>query len=292
MKSKILATVVLLSMTAWVTGCGLTHQQKAGVLTFSAATRDFAAVAEEELVRSRVDVIDMNGLRVKLGDPAADRDKLDSFFTLEQVGVRLHAVTALKEYSALLAALVTSSQTEELKAASDKFVESLRKVKGVSLDDEKAGAVGKAVILVGGLLVEHQRANAIRQVVESANPHLTKVFDLVERDFDPKEDHWSLGYEGTVEFLEGAAKRVKNLEANDLAGNAVVQEARILAATNKKRFLAVAQHMTRSIETLRSAQGELWSLLHPDEAPIPNINIYAAQVEDLVQVYKVLRSDK
>jgi len=60
-----LSAILLLTV---VTGCGLTVQQKTAVQQFGSATSDFAALTRSEFIQSRQDVIEMNRLRVLLGD--------------------------------------------------------------------------------------------------------------------------------------------------------------------------------------------------------------------------------
>src|SRR4051794_15359270 len=97
-----------------VSGCGLTADQKTAVTEFTAATTDFSTLAADEFSRSREDVIEMNGLRLSLGDPSIDRNTaLDEHFTVERVKARVDALNALKEYADLLSTLVTSSNQED-----------------------------------------------------------------------------------------------------------------------------------------------------------------------------------
>ena len=81
-------------------------------------------------------------------------------------------------------------------------------MKGVSLTDDQAGAIGKGVAAVGGLLVERMRLQAVQRVVETSHPAVQQVIDLVERDFNPNADHWDLGYEKVRLALEGQARDV------------------------------------------------------------------------------------
>jgi hypothetical protein len=280
--------LVLLGLMTWaLVGCGLTVNQRAGVERFSAATKDLASVSSTEFVRSRTDVIEMNTLRVELMDNTVTLERLDEHFTVARVTERLRAIQALQDYAELLSTLVSTSQKEELKNAADTFVTSLRKVKGVSLTDAQAGAVGTAVATVGGFFVEHLRARATREVVVSTHESVLQVVGLVERDFDPEADHWSLGYEKVAEALRGAAVRAPLLSPRPAPET--VGRAQVLAHQNKQRFRAVGVDVGKSAKTLRAAQVKLREALENPDVGLEDINAYVSQVEELVTAYRVLR---
>lgn len=282
------AWLALLSvMTCFLVGCGLTATQRAGVERFSAATKDFAGISATEFVKSRTDVIEMNTLRVELMDDTVVLERLDEHFTVARVTERLRAIQALQDYADLLSTLVSTSQKEELKNAADGFVTSLRKVKGVSLTDEQAGAVGTAVAAVGGLFVEHLRARATRQVVLSTHESVLQVVALVERDFDSEAEHWSLGYDKVAVALRGAAAGAGG--ATRRPAPETIGRARVLARQNQERFRAVGADVGKSAKTLRVAQINLREALENPRIGLEDINAYVAQVEELVTAYRVLR---
>lgn len=278
----------ILGVVTWaLVGCGLTVSQRAGVERFSAATKDFAGVTSAEFVKSRTDVIEMNTLRVELMDNTVTLEQLDEHFTVVRVTERLRAIQALRDYADLLWTLVSTSQKEELKNAADSFVTSLRKVKGVSLTDEQAGAVGAAVATVGGFFVEHLRARATREVVASTHDSVLQVVGLVERDFDPQADHWSLGYDKVAEALRGAAARAPLVSPRP--ASETVGRAQVLAHQNKQRLRAVGVDVGKSAATLRAAQVNLREALEKPDIGLEDINAYVSQVEELVTAYRVLR---
>jgi len=290
------ALLRLSMMLLLATGCGLTVQQRSAVERFGAATADFATLASSELVKSRTDVVDMNTLRAKLGDPALASDgALDEHFSVAQVKVRTDALKALEEYGALLQTLVRSSQKDQLQKAADGFVASLRKVNGVSLSDGQAGAIGEAVQKVGGLIVEYMRADATRQIVTDTQPHVSRVLQLVKRDFDPQADHWSLGYDKVLAALDGAAaraERVASLSAGAPPGPvtvALVGEARAARQRNATRFKAVSAQVLEVTAKLAEAQKNLRYAVQSKTVSLDEVNDYVSQVEDFVRIYAILR---
>ena len=276
----VLACVVL-------AGCGLSTHQRVAVETFSAATLDFASVSSSELVKTRTDVLEMNALRVELDDDTVDRTRMDEPFDVDRVKRRLDALAALERYATLLQTLVTSSEGASLERASDSFVGSLRKVEGVGLSDAKAAAISAAVQRVGGLLVEEMRARAVREVVLQAEPAVLQVIGLVERDFDPAAEHWSLGYDVVASSLDGAAAlAARATRAHDAA---LVGEARVLAQRNRERFAAVAAQVKDAAAGIRAAQANLVQVVQSRDADSTDIERFAGEVEDFVQIYAILR---
>lgn len=270
-------------------GCGLTLQQRAAVERFSAATIDFATLTSSELVRSRTDVLEMNTLRVQLNDNTVKLDHMDAHFTVEQVKVRVDAMHALKEYAELLHTLVTTSQQAQLQNAADSFVTSLRKVQGVSLSDDQAGAMRLAIQQVSGLVVEYMRTKAAREVVTASNDSILQLVDLVRRSFNPKADYWSLGYDLVITALVGAAEFAA--VGPDAAIRApLVGAAKVVAAQNRARFTTLAAQVDASAVALREAQINLRSALQSSDVTLDNINSYVGQLQNFVEIYSILRA--
>jgi hypothetical protein len=276
-------------LAVFLVGCGLTLQQRGAVERFSAATIDFATLTSSELVRSRTDVLEMNTLRVQLNDDTVKLDRMDDHFTVERVKVRVDALQALKEYAELLHILVTTSQQAQLQNAANSFVTSLRKVEGVSLSDDKAGAIGSAIQQVGGLVVEYMRAKAAREVVTASHDTILQLVDLVRRDFNPKADHWSLGYEVVVTALVGAAE-LAAVGPNAAIRIPLVGEAKVVAAQNRARFTTLAAQVDGSAAALREAQINLLSALQSSDVTLDDINGYVGQLQDFVEIYSILRA--
>lgn len=269
-------------------GCGLSVQQRAAIERFSVSTGEFAELASSEFVKSRTDVLEMNKLRLQLQDDTVKVTQIDEHFSVERVKVRVEAMAALKGYADLLHVLVTTSQELPLRNAADSFVASLRKVQGVSLSDEKAGAIAAAVQGVGGLIVEYMRAQAAREVVNAVHPTILQILELVRRDFDPAADHWSLGYEKIIVGLEGAAG-LAAAGPNAAGTAALVGEAQVVAAQNRSRFRSVAEQVNNTAVSLREAQVNLRYAVHTTDVTMEDINSFAAKIDDFVKVYRILR---
>src|SRR5882672_10983448 len=138
--------------------CGLTTAQKDAVSQFGRASKGFGAAVSTELVDMRNIVIDLNS-NVLILEPKklANRDVLDGAFSLPNVNGRVRAANVLQTYGELLVALVEDTQAKELQAAAGSFTGSVRGLDPdkARLSDDDLDAVGKLVVAVGGLIVEH-----------------------------------------------------------------------------------------------------------------------------------------
>ncbi len=150
---------------------------------------------------------------------------------------------------------------------------------------------------MGGLIVEHMRAEATRQIVTDTQPHVNRVLQLVKRDFNPKEAHWSLGYDKVLVALDGAANRAEAISrvaggaaaAPDPVTVALVGEARATRRRNAERFTAMAQQVLGATGKLAEAQKNLRYAVQSDTIGFDDVNDYVAQVEDFVRIYSILR---
>ncbi len=284
--------IMCFMVAAVLSGCGLNIQQKAALDQFATATRDLSVAAQAEFQKSRQDVIDMNRLRLELGDATADVTKLDSLLTLDRTRERIAALQALEDYGGLLNKLVGTASQEELLEAGHTFVGNLRQVKGVQLTDQEAEGIGKAVAAVGGLYVERKRASAVRQVVETAHAPVLAVIDLVKRDFDPNADYWNAGYRQTTADLKGHAVAITDsVSENDLASKQSIQRAKTMASENMDRFHRVSKEMATLSATLAEAQKNLRLVLNPSQLNVQSIDQLTTQVREFRTIYGLLRNE-
>lgn len=292
-RDNLIARVLFcLVLVVVVSGCGLTIQQKAALGQFATATRDLSVAAQAEFQKSRQDVVDMNRLRLELGDANADVTKLDSLLTLDRTRDRIVALQALEDYAGLLNKLVGTVSEGELLEASNTFVGNLKQVKGIQLTDLEAEGIGKAVAAVGGLYVEYKRAAAVRQVVETAHTPVLAVIDLVKKDFDPNADFWNAGYrQATVDLRGHAVSIAGSVPANDLASKQSVQRAKTMAVENMSRFSEVSKQITALTVSLADAQKNLRLVLNPSELNVQSIDHLTAQVREFRTIYGLLRNE-
>jgi hypothetical protein len=270
-------------------GCGLTVHQRAALLDFNRAATEFSSVTANEFRYTRDDVIKLNIYRDKLGDRSLE-DRMDGNFSPDRVKIRLDAMAALQSYADLLQKLVTGSQQEELQSASDLLITNLRKVKGVSLTDNQAGAIAKAVASVAGLWLEHKRKQATCEVVKEANEPIKSLLATVEREFQlDSSANWIAGYRTTAMTLIGRAAFLENRDTNaPLTALADIHEARAYARTVTNRIDIVSPNIISADHSLAAAQDKLYSALTSPDIGTDDIKAFAAQVDDFVLLYKAV----
>jgi hypothetical protein len=275
---------------ALLAGCGLTVHQRAALLDFNRAATEFSSVTANEFQYTRDDVIKLNIYRDKLGDASLDPDRMDGNFSPDRLKIRLQAMAALQSYANLLQKLVTGSQEDELQSASDLLITNLRQVKGVSLGDNQAGAIAKAVASVAGLWVEHKRKQATCEVVKQADAPIKSLLATVEREFRlDSSTNWVAGYRATAITLMGRAAFLENRDTNaPLAALANLREARAYARTVTNRIDTVSSTIISAAHSLTAAQDKLYSALTSADIRTADITAFAAQVDDFVMLYKAI----
>lgn len=277
--------VLLLSLS--LGGCGLTPRQEAAVGQFGAGSADLGETARQQFVDSRQDVIEMNRLRRELGD---DVDSLEGQLTAERVRVRVRAMAALQRYGELLISLAEREEGPALRAASASFMDSLRRVEGVNVDDEQAGAIVQAMAAVGGLWIDAKRQRATEEAVEWAHPHVTRLADLVEESFDAEGEAWSLAFETTTTALTGAATIAEqDLDGQDVSGRALVQQAKDTATVNQDEFEATSQQVVEAARAMAEAHRDLRNLLRAEGVTVEQLDGFLDRMDELAETYAILR---
>jgi hypothetical protein len=126
-------------------------------------------------------------------------------------------------------------------------------------------------------------------VVSEAHDPVLAVIALVRRDFDPDEDHLSLGYELVVEALGSAADLAARRDGTrDVA---LIGEARVVAQRNRERLAAVATQVTGAVDGVTRAEANLREAVASRDVDTTDIERFAEQVQDLTTVYTILRDD-
>lgn len=280
-------------------GCGLSASQRAAAMRFGGAAADLGTIAEGEFRRSRLDVIELNTRRRALGDESVDPERLDAYFTIDDVAARVDAAVALRRYGEALARLAGDEEPARVEGAGDRLVASLARLKAagrIDISDEKLGAIGRAVAGVGGLAVESARAGALREAADAAGPAVRQLAELIRRDFDPEGDHWSLGYRGTIVRLQ---ERVKDVRADiggaasgQAAGRAAMDvllaESEALAARSSERLREVGGRIVGAADALLLAEKDLRLTLAVPDAGLDDLDAFVDRVAGLASTYRLI----
>jgi len=269
-------------------GCGLSAVQRGAVTEFSRATATLGATTSAELLRMRAKTIDMNERRLRLGAPTADQPDhtdLDENFDPAVVLVRMQAAEAVQDFGVLLLALVEASEEKPLEEASDRFVQSVRRLGSENrrLSDEQLEAVGKAVQAVGGLIVEAKRARAVKEIVGSSREQVARLLELLEGDLDPGANRLATQYLLTTERLLVAADG--GLEG----ARPQAVEAMRLGMEERNRRDAVLAPAAQAVGRMRAAHARLAEVLEHDEVSLDDVRAFGASVRGLADAARMLR---
>jgi hypothetical protein len=279
------ALASLLALSA----CGLTATQRAAVRNFSEATAAFGEASASEFVHMRDATIRMNGARAQLAGPGDEVGSLEGPFSVEAVTVRTRAANALRDYGALLQALVDDTQEAELQTASDRFVASVRGLPGGDkrLSDAQLAAIGRLVQMGGRFLVEAKKKEAITRIVPEADPQVAVLCDRLAADFDPDGARLATGFGVAADLLRtdaGTAIR----RARDPETRAAATAAYELAVTSRARTDAVHAPASAAALELKGANHALSEAIASNEVTREDLQNYAVTVQTLVETLKVL----
>lgn len=278
-RTRVRTAALAVLALALIAGCaGLTVEQKRAVSDFSRAAAVVGQATAEELPRLRENAIEMNVARYGLvGEQSGlALTNLEQQFTVANVQTVLRAATTLRAYGELLLALVEESPRKELRAAAGDFVGGARKLPGVSLSDDQADAIQRAVELVGGVVVEWKKKRAVEDVVAHAGPAVARICGLLAREFDPAS-----GRLGTQYFNITSPLRV---EASDTLQNATSPVERTLAMEAYRRAVTAQTHheqVLKKISATAAALGHaneaLVAALASDRLTLADVKAAAAQ---------------
>jgi hypothetical protein len=264
--------------------CGLTTAQKEAVSQFGRASTGFGAAVSTELVDMRNTVIDLNSNVLALAPKRLTSRDLDGAFTLRNVDARVRAANVLQTYGELLVALVEDTQAKELQTAAGNFTTSVRGLDPdkVRLSDADLDAAGKAVAAVGGLIVEHKKAQALKIIVPKAHPQVEQLGRLFAGEFEPEKGEMAVNFGAEVLKATGATDSVLDAERATVSDRAVAAVAYRKASDAALKAKAVFPDLHKGAVTMVAAHARLVEALANDRIQIDDIKSFAKTVQSLV----------
>ncbi len=272
----LLATGVLI----WINGCAvLTESQIKEVKNFTNASKDYTelpgALAESygvllrnnkllSVSRYEYGKVDESGgvdthNSIKAWQELKEAYKLEVDF--QETGQRMNtALEILKEYSAILSALVSDDYTNALGESATKV--------GNSLDDtvdrynknyssgkplpKVGGSIGMIIRAVGGIYIRHKQAEILRDTIGKANPLIEDLMDEVEMIASKNFKSDLSNYE--TNYLESSFISVaNNLKRLDFTSLALVYEDLKRVRTTIK----LADQVAQAARTYKKAHAQL-----------------------------------
>lgn len=273
-------------------GCGLTTPQRATVRSFSEATAALGEVTGRELIQMRDSTIAMNQRHLALTKPgpeSAPTKSLEGQFTVEAVTARVQATDTIRTYGELLQALVDDTQEKELQTAADRFTASVRGLPTANrtLKEEQIAALGRLVQMVGGLIVEAKKRDAIKQIVPDASGQIETLCDLLAADFDPDQPRLAAQYLIAANSLSVEADTAVK-RTTDPTGRAAAAAAYQLAESSRVRLATLVKTAADAVTQLKAANRALAQAVASDEVTREDLVSYITTVQNLVETAKVL----
>ena len=287
MKDGKLRVSLFLSLLFLLSGCGLTGTQQQAAARFARASAGLGEFTAKEFSGLRELTIEMNTRDVVI-DGEAKLTNLDESLSPDAVSARISAATALSSYGQLLLSLVEETQGAELKAASDDFVGSFKRVSGKTLSDDQLEALGTLVQGIGGLLVEYKKAKAVKRIVKEAKPDVDKICDLLIADFNRTGLGVGQGVDVTITRLKADVDYALATPGVDHQRRLVAVEAFKLADDAKNRLNVLGSQAVKTLTTLKSANQQLASAMENDESSIADIQALGKQIKELADAARAL----
>jgi hypothetical protein len=284
-RNRIVALSIV--MILLLPGCGLTGSQQEASARFARASADLGAFTAREFSGFRELTIEMNTRDIAL-DGEAKLTDLDEALDPEDLSARIGAATALSSYGRLLLALVEETQEAELKAASNNFVDSFKRVSGKKLDDSQYEALGTLVQEIGGMVVAHKKAKAVKRIVQAAEPDVDKICDLLIQDFSPTGLGVGQGVDVTYKRLKADADVALATPGRDYRNRLIATEAFQLADDAENRLTALAPQAVKTLMTLKKANAQLADAMKNNELSIDDIKALGKEIKQLADTARAL----
>jgi len=272
--SRLLALVPALALAA----CGLTVAQRSAVGQFAGASAASGEFAASELPHMREAAINLDAASAVLRG-RTDLGKLAGPFTPEVIAVRVAAAEALQSYGRLLQALVEDTQQAQLAAASSHFVASFKNVAGKSLSDGQYQALGTAVEVIGGFIVERKKKEALMQIVPQVKPDVDKLCDLFIADFSGTGLQLGQQLAADIDALTADLSIALAELPRSFSDRSFVVQAQALVDRENARAQANSAHAKDTFTRLKQANAQLANVLASETASIEDIVALAKQVQ-------------
>lgn len=288
----------VLVIAASVQGCGLTTAQRKEIETFGQAASTLGAASKDQFIDGRENVIDMKRYRLAIektilppyqadsGIPARDYYyskslNLDAGLDTNDINLRVAAVDLLQQYGKLLVAFTTDSHEKEIKESADKFTNSVGKFPHNPMTTDEINGLGQIVTSIGGILVEHQKKDALEKVVPKVAPLIDKICDNLEKDFDPKKNGIYGNINTVQDRLSSVAIEGLKIHGDSMSDRLLLLDGFSLAEKNKGTITTTSKQVLKSIASLRKANSQLLDVIKSHKVGLNDIKAFGEDVADL-----------
>jgi hypothetical protein len=279
-------------------GCGLTSAQRKDIEIFGQAASTLGESSKDQFVAGRENVIDMKRYRLaieKIVLPPYQADSgiptreyffsknlnLDAGLDKNDIDIRVAAADLLQQYGKLLVAFTTDSHEKEIKESADKFTKSVGKFPHNPMTADEIDGLGQIVTAVGGILVEHQKKEALEKVVPKVSPLIEKICDSLEQDFDPKKNGVYANINTVQDRLASVAIEGLKFPGDSMSDRLLLIDGLALAEKNKGILTTTSSQILKSIASLRKANSELLDVIKSHKVGLKDIKEFGEDVADL-----------
>lgn len=217
--------------------------------------------------------------------------KFDRPASVEATVTRVSASKALRSYGDLLAKLVSEDRGDSLKKAASSLIENTSLALDEDISDESRTSLTNLIVGLGSFWVEKKKADAARKIIPAFEHPVNQLADLLANDFS-----LTAGALGYLKAYESTARRLKNASMRLVnAGNqyTVLErdravQALVLSGKALSRATEIDKRATRAIDGLKTANAELVKIINDESYITDDIESYAKQIQELVNVFQVL----
>ena len=243
-------------------------------------TADIGDFAASEFSHMRAATIDMNVASVAIGGKA-DKDNLDEAFKPKVVIERVKSAQALSDYGKLLLQLVNETQQDELRQASNNFVDSFKSVDGNKLSAAQYEGLGQLVQEIGTLWMEADKADAVKKIVPAAADDVDRLCSLLIKDFDPTQLNLSQGFEATISnLIVDSAIALKDQNAT-FENRLIASEGMKQASQERDHLNQISSQAVATLKQMQAANAQLKAALENDSLSIEDIKSLGREVNSL-----------
>jgi len=248
-----------------MTACTVTPSQRTAITEFGETTASFGHIATSEFQHMRDAVVTMNVRRLALEGAEASSGPLDldEQFDPDVVKIRVESARLLQVYGRMLVALSSGADNADIQDAANTFLARLRNlsVPSLGMTENQLGPLGKIVEGIGQEVVETQRYDALRQVVNQTREVVQSLCDLFIRDFDPSAGGLATQYLNTTERLLPIA-RIEFFEGHTVSHRTAALEAYQYAVESRERRRSVIQPIFQAARELKHQHEEMVTTLN------------------------------
>lgn len=302
---RILAGSMALALAAFlISACGLNGSQRTAIVEFAKSSEAFGATAKAQLTDLRKDELETSTRLLALtpgmallppiqevpGRQGRRQPELDGSFTTQRMRQIIGAVTVVQNYGEMLQKLMLDTQEAELKAASGKLVASLSSLRtelgNTQITDAHLNAIGKAVEQVGRLIVEHQKYEAIKEIVPAVHPAIEDIGKSLTALFQVNGGLYA-GALGSNDRTRGAAQKILKSSTYSITDRRYAAEVNRLAYERDQAIKLAFPKVAEAAAKMVKAHEKVKESLEKDPVSFEDIKAYRKTIEELVSIIEV-----